>query len=566
MHDSGEAVEARALTNPTSSISALQSEAAQELSSPRQNFVGERVELLNTRTEQESDTDRKKEKIGPTDPNKEIIATIVVKSKASEQEMDQTLAKILNREMKALTDQEFNDRFGADPAAMERVKKFAQDFGLKVEEADLDSGKVLLRGKVKDFNEAFKVKLDDFKGPLGVSRERFGNISVPRNIANDVQGVLGLEDKPFAHADVQRYKPSGPFHPRISGAMSPVNAANAYDFPKEASGKGQSVAILQFGGALDLADTASYFQQRGIKMPDINIVTVDGAKMKGGQSADDEVALDTQVLGSVAPDAKQTVIFAPNSEQGFLDAITRATFAKAGEQSNSAISISWGAPETMWSQQAMENMHMAFKKAALKGITVFAATGDNGAKNGTDRFTADYPASDSLVLATGGTELKLTSDGKIDSEKTWADSGGGISESNAVPDFQREVKLPPNANKNEKTGRGVPDVAGNANPATGYMIRVHGMESRMAGTSAVSPLYAGLVLRMNESLGQRVGYLNPFLYKNGTSDIFRDMTTGNNGGYDAGPGWDAATGWGVLNGKKLLEAMRLDLNRASRQA
>ncbi len=564
MHEFRDLAEARSLA-PSDNSTTLQSEAAQELSSPRLKFVGERAELLSTRAEQTSN-ETKKEKIGPSDPNKEITATIVVKSKGSEQEMDLTLARIQNREIKPLTDEEFNDRFGADPEAMKRVKKFAEDYGLKVEESDLDSGKVLLRGKVKDFNEAFKVQLDDFKGPLGVCRERFGNISVPRNIATDVLGVLGLEDRPFAHADVVRYKPPGPFHPRINGGITPVDAANAYSFPSETTGKGQGVAILQFGGGLDLKDTAAYFQQRGMKMPEIEIVTVDGAKMKSGQSADDEVALDTQVLGSVAPEAKQTVIFAPNSEQGFLDAITRATFAKPGEQSNSAISISWGAPESMWSQQAMENMHIAFKKAALKGITVFAATGDNGAKNGTDRFTADYPASDSMVLATGGTELTLKPDGKIESEKTWADSGGGISESNPIPEFQKEVKLPANANKNEKTGRGVPDVAGNANPATGYMIRVHGVESRMAGTSAVSPLYAGLVLRMNQSLGQRVGYLNPFLYKNGGSDIFRDMTTGNNGGYEAGPGWDAATGWGVLNGTKLLEAMRVDLNRLPRQA
>ncbi len=533
---------------------ALHNEVMTELN-PRLRFVGERAELLNTRVD--NTAKEPGEKVEPTDPNKEITATVMVKSKASDKEIDDTLGKIARREIKPLSDQEFNDKFGSDPEAMKRVLKFAEDNGLKVEEADPASGKVLLKGKVKDFQEAFKVELDDVKGPLGVKRERTGTISVPRNIAADVVGVFGLETKPLAHSNAVRLESgTGPFRPRTSTGLLPTDAAKAYDFPTESKGAGQGVAIVQFGGGLDLEDNAKYYEQNNLKLPDISIVTVDGAKMKRGVSADDEVAMDSQILGTVAPDAKQMLIFAPNSDQGFLDAITRATFTEEGEQANSVISISWGAPESVWSKQAVENLNLAFKKAALKGITVFAASGDEGARNGTDRFTADYPASDPYVIATGGTELKLDEHGKVKSEQPWKDGGGGISELTPVPDFQNEVKLPANANKNDKTGRGVPDLAGNANPATGYRIRVNGMEATMAGTSAVAPLYAGLVLRINSILGERVGFLNPFFYKNGNSDIFRDMTTGNNGGYDAGPGWDAMTGWGVLNGNKLLAALK----------
>lgn len=524
--------------------------------SPKLNIVGERAELVETRVTSPPEG----QKIGPTDPNKEINATIIVKSKASDQEMDQTIWQIATHKRKPLSDAEFNARFAADPSAMKRVMKFAADNGLKVEEAAPDSGRVMLKGTVKNFNEAFKVQLDDFKSPLGFTRERNGTISVPKNIAPDIQGVFGLESKPLAHSNAIRLQNEPGFHPHgsFSGYM-PNDVAKAYQFPEESKGAGQSIAIVEFGGGLDLADNATYYKDHHLKVPDISIVGVDGAKSKLGETADDEVALDSQVIGAVAPDAKQMIIFAPNSDQGFVDAITRATFTKHGELANSAISISWGAPESAWTPQARENLNLAFKKAALKGISIFAATGDKGAKNGTQVFTADYPAADPYITATGGTELHLNQNGGIDKEVGWNSGGGGISEINPVPDFQRETKLPENANRDGKVGRGVPDVSGNAAPATGYSIRVHGFETTMGGTSSVSPMYAALVARMNSALGQRVGYLNPFLYQHGKSEIFRDITSGNNGGYEAGAGWDAVTGWGTINGKQMLDELRKEL-------
>ncbi|MBX9688493.1 MAG: S53 family peptidase [Candidatus Obscuribacterales bacterium] len=542
-------------TDPESQdVNQLQDEA-REAFEPRYRIVSERAELLYTRIETPE-----KGKIGPSDPEKEISATIVVRSRASDEEFNQTLAKIARHEIKALSDSEYNAKFAADPQAMARVLKFAADNGLSAAELDSNSGRVLLKGKVKNFKEAFKVKLDDYKGPLGVTRERSGLISVPKNLANDIEGVFGLESKSLAHSNVVRRDPEGGlFRPRISGAYMPSDVADAYQFPHESKEAGQGVAILEFGGGIDLKDNAAYYAAHGLKVPEINIVGINGAKPKLGGAADDEVALDSQILGVVAPDAKQMLIFAANSEQGFVDAVTRASFTKEGETPNSAISISWGAPESAWTRQAIENLNLAFKKAALKGISVFAATGDTGAKNSTSRFTADYPASDPFVTGTGGSELSISQSG--DKEIAWNNGGGGISEINKIPDFQAELKLPENANKNDIRGRGVPDIAGNANPAHGYRIRVRGQEAIMGGTSSVAPLYAGLVLRLNSALGERVGYLNPYLYKNGNSGIFRDITSGNNEGYDAGPGWDAVTGWGSINGSKLLESLKSELKK-----
>ena len=532
---------------------------AMESMKDRFHVVGDRVELLNTKLASPPDG----EKIGPTDPNGDLNITLMVRSKASDKEMDQTLADIANHKRNPLSEAEFNARFGADPQAMQRILKFADDNGLTAGEVDPNSGRILLKGKVKSFNDAFNIELTDFKGAKGISRERTSIISVPTNIGQDVVGIFGLEShpqNPQVQSDAIRYEPKG-FGPRVPVGYMPEDVANAYQFPKDSQGEGQAVAIVEFGGGLDLKDNAAYYDKHHLQLPNINIVSIDGGQNNVGQTADDEVALDSQVIGAVAPGAKQNLMFAPNSDQGFVDSITQATFAKPGDTPNSAISISWGAPESAWTPQTRDNLNLAFKKAALKGISVFAATGDKGAMNGTNRFTTDYPASDPYVTATGGTELRLNPDGTVVKETGWSNGGGGISELTPVPSFQKDLPMPVNANKDGVVGRGVPDISGNAAPATGYRIRVHGFETTIGGTSSVAPLYAALVMRMNGALGKNVGYLNPFFYQHGNSDIFKDINSGNNGGYEAGAGWDAATGWGTINGVALQDSLRKDLNR-----
>jgi kumamolisin len=514
------------------------------------NVVGDRAQLLDTRTVTPRGT-----KMGPTDPEQEITVTVMVKSKASVAEMDKCLQEIQEGKRKPLTDKEFTAQFGADSTAMSNVLKFAKDNSLNTAKADAESGQVKLTGKVKDFQKAFGVQLDDYQnGPI-VSRGRTGDISVPRALSNDIQGVFGLDNSELAKP---HFKKLDNADPRASGSFMPQEVADLYHFPKESMGNGQSVAIVELGGGLVLDDNAKYYSDNGLPQPkNIQIVGVDGADNKPGADADGEVALDTQIIGAVAPEANQQLIFAPNSEQGFVDAITRATFPEKGEMQNSAISISWGAPESGWTDQAIQNMDIAFKKAALKGISTFAASGDNGAKDGTSAYTADFPSSDPYVTGTGGTRLDHS--GK---EVTWNDgsfggsTGGGISSKFDVPDFQKGINLPANANKDGKVGRGDPDVAGDASPNSGYVIRYNGSETVTGGTSAVAPLYAALMMRVNGALGRPAGYLNPFLYKNGNSGIFKDITSGNNNGYSAGPGWDAATGWGSIRGDKFLEALR----------
>jgi kumamolisin len=266
------------------------------------------------------------------------------------------------------------------------------------------------------------------------------------------------------------------------------------------------------------------------------------------------VMLDIEVAGAVAPEASIVVYFAPNTDQGFLDAITQAIHDTTNKPS--VISISWGASESNWTDQSLTNFNEAFKAASLLGVTICAAAGDSGSDDsvGDGKVHVDFPASSPYVLACGGTKL-VTNGTKISSETVWHESstsatGGGVSNFFPIPDYQAKAKVPLSLDTKFK-GRGVPDVAGNADPQTGYKVRVDGQNMVIGGTSAVAPLMAGLIALVNEKNGKSAGFINPQIYSTAGScrDIIKgdNITTSTNKGYKAGKGWDACTGLGVLS-------------------
>lgn len=265
--------------------------------------------------------------------------------------------------------------------------------------------------------------------------------------------------------------------------------------------------------------------------------------------------LDIEVVGSIAPAARIAVYFAPNTDAGFLDAITTAIHDTTNNPS--VVSISWGGPESTWTSQAMTAMDEAFQAAATMGVTVCIASGDNGSSDGVSDGAdhVDFPASSPFALACGGTSL-VAAGGAISSETVWNDgakggaSGGGISSFFATPTWQKGLSASSAAGKSVPlTMRGVPDVAGNADPDTGYEVRVDGTDTVIGGTSAVAPLWAALIARLNASSGKSAGYINPQLYQN-PKDL-RDIAQGNNGDFSAQAGWDACTGLGSPNGAAL---------------
>ncbi|MDQ1364265.1 MAG: kumamolisin, partial [Acidimicrobiaceae bacterium] len=487
------------------------------------------------------------ERVGPADPTAPATVTVYVRDPAGE--ADTGSATPATRE-------EYQAVHRATDEDIAGIRDFASAYGLAVGEVSPERRSIQLTGTVEALAEAFGADVALYRHPeIGVFRGRTGPLTVPAHLAPVISGVFGLDNRMAARAQ---------FRPATTPAVqyTPPQVAQAYNFPTSVTGAGECVAILEFGGGYRVADITAYFKQIGVPVPSVVAVSVDGGtnSPSTADTADGEVMLDIDVVGGIAPEAKIAVYFAPNSEQGFVDAITIAANDKTNKPS--VISISWGGPESSWTQQAIQQIEQAFIAATAMGVTVTAASGDNGSSDGqTDgKQHADFPSSAPHALGCGGTSLQA-SGAQISSETVWNNgssggaTGGGISDVWPVPTYQQGVTLPPSVNDG-KSRRGVPDVAGDADPGTGWTVRVDGQTIPIGGTSAVAPMWAGLIALLNQALGTPVGFVHPKLYSASVAATFSDITQGNNGAYKAGTGWDACTGLGSPDGAALLAALQ----------
>ena len=464
-------------------------------------------------------------------------------------------------ERQHMTHEEYEQRHGASPDDMSKVEEFAHEHRLAVAEADAARRTVVLSGTVAAFSSAFDVELKLYEHEGTRFRGRVGAVHIPPELEGIITGVFGLDNRPQAKPHFRRRQTEMTgMRPHATGtSYTPLQVAQAYNFPTGLNGSGQTIALIELGGGYRPRDLSSYFKSLKLKQPKITPVSVDGGHNTATgdpNGPDGEVVLDIEVAGAVAPAASIVVYFAPNTDAGFLDAITTAIHDKKNKPS--VVSISWGGPEGAFTQQALTSFDEAFQAATALGVTVCAASGDNGSTDGVSdgQQHVDFPASDPYVLACGGTSLRITGNTAV--ESVWNEqpqgggaTGGGISDVFALPDYQKNAGIPPSSN-DKQIRRGVPDVAGDADPETGYQIFVDGQPSVIGGTSAVAPLMAGLVARLNQKAGQPIGFLNPVLYQQADgAGVFHDVTQGNNGAYTAGPGWDACTGLGSPDGTKL---------------
>ncbi len=514
-------------------------------------------------------------RVGKADPKERILVTVLVRRRSSAQKLSSALEEInagQPRERKHLSREEFAAAHGADLQDLEKVEIFAHEHGLDVVEVSPAQRHVVLSGTVEAFSKAFGVSLARYRLSSGTYRGRKGPIHVPPDLAPIIEGVLGLDNRPQASPHLRRLRQAGKTaRPRGVGiSYTPPQIAELYDFPTGLDGNGQCIAIIELGGGYRTKDLNAYFSKLNIPVPVIKSISVDGGRNHPTGNAngpDGEVMLDIEVAGAIAPKAKIVVYFAPNTDAGFLDAITAAVHDALNKPS--VISISWGAAESGWTAQAMQAMDKAFQDAAALGVTICCAAGDSGSTDGVnDRsLHVDFPASSPFALGCGGTRLE-GSGTSITNEVVWNEgasggaTGGGVSDVFDLPSWQAGANVPTSANPGGRVGRGVPDVAGDADPVTGYQVRVDGKQFTIGGTSAVAPLWAGLIALFNQQLGHPIGYLNPTLYGlPNASGAFHDIATGdnditgNNGPYQAQSGWDACTGWGSPDGTKLLAAL-----------
>jgi kumamolisin len=502
----------------------------------------------------------------------DVEATLVLRRKAPVPETALT---------ERLTPAEFAERYGADPADAQRVEDSVRAFGGRVLSTDLAARLIRITAPADVLAQAFGTRLEwvssaDHTGTAIMHRQRSGGLHVPAEMSGAVTAVLGLDDRPQARANFRIAATNV-----VSTSYTPPQLGTIYDFPAGTDGAGHTIAIIELGGGFDQRDLDAYFTGLGMQTPSVTAIGVDGATNQPGgdpNGADGEVLLDIEVCGALAPAADIVVYFAPNTDAGFVDAVSQAAHATP---SPTAISISWGQREDAWTAQARTALDQAFVDAVALGATVTVAAGDNGSSDraGTDSAgidntgidsagalttDVDFPASSPHALACGGTRLDADpATGTVASETVWNDgpgggaTGGGVSDVFGVPDWQANVDVP---SVSGGSGRGVPDVAGNADPQTGYRVRVDGTDMVIGGTSAVAPLWAALLTRVAQASGSRLGLAQPTLYgtvaPGAAPPGFRDVTSGNKGAYHAGPGWDACTGLGVPVGSALLGLLK----------
>ncbi len=529
--------------------------------------------------------------IGKAAADRQIRVSVILKRK--------TPLNIDSLGGRQMSRQELTDQYGASQQSFDTVVEFARSHGLTVDQqaSSLERRRVELRGPISAFEAAFGVELNNYEPQQsgsaikkGASFHAFtGQVTVPQELVDSVEAVLGLDNRPIATPKFRYRNDSIIASPSAStsGTFTPPQVAQVYQFPSPpsgaAAGAGQTIGIIELGGGYTTTDITNYFQSLGLTPPNVTAVLLDGGTNAPGDpnGADGEVMLDIEVAGGVAPGAKIVVYFTTNTDQGFQDAISTAIHDTTNDPS--VISISWGGPESSWSQTAINSMDSTCQSAAALGISITVACGDNGSSDGATGDNVDFPASSPHVLACGGTAL-TASNGTRKSEVVWNDqasgggaTGGGVSKVFALPAWQDGAGVPASSStptkKHRKSkddeapeaaapapgGRGVPDVAGDAAPSTGYQTLVDGQQEVVGGTSAVAPLWAGLIALLNQQLGVKVGFLNPKIYTMGQASgqaAFFDITSGNNGDFKAGPGWDACTGLGSPNGQGLLSALK----------
>jgi kumamolisin len=530
-----------------------------------------------------------------------------------------SLSERLPENREYLSREDFANQRGADAEDLAKIENFAHEHNLTVVQTSIPERMIKLSGTLADLTAAFSPNLKEYKVGKIMFRGRTGPVSVPEDLKDIVVGVFGFDNRPVARPHYRALGWGGGPRSRRGAVqkterkaakarvatsatvVSPRNAPNGsflamdvgklYNFPSGLDGGGQCIALVelntknqsgQVGTGFSNNDLKVYFAELGISSPKVTAVGVDhGANLPGvNLNADGEVTLDIEVAGAIAPGAEIAVYFAPNTDKGFIDVISAAVHDSVRRPS--VVSISWGGPEDppFTSDQSRMAIDQIFQDAAALGVTVCCASGDDGSSDlplkddqgnqvRDNKPHADFPSSSPFALACGGTKLVGTAT-TISSESVWNEGdprgpekpsgsgGGGVSNFFPKPSYQSGLSIP--TSPQGKTGRGLPDVAGNADPATGYRVRVAGRTFPVGGTSAVAPLWAGLVALINqrlESLGKKpCGFLNPVIYQ--SPSAFRDIVDGNNdiggtlGKYRAGIGWDCCTGLGTPDGSKVM--------------
>jgi kumamolisin len=439
---------------------------------------------------------------------------------------------------KYLTPQQFTAKYGASQNQLDQVTTYLRQKGLTVESVSANHLIVDATGPASAMEQTFGTKLST-RRDAKTGQEYYANdsaLSLPGNLASAVSDVAGLDNhRKLTHPPLQQ---------RAVRGVTPANLNGAYDIKGlNATGAGQQVAVFELD-AFQQPNIDAYDKQFGLTPPTPAVQKVDGGVALGeGQT---EVELDIEAIQAVAPKAQLTVFEGPNSSRGVID-----TYAAIVNSKIPVVSISWGGPEEAGSQADLQAQDTLYKQAAAQGQSLFAASGDSGSDDiGNGGASVDFPASDPFVTGTGGTHLVVSAANARTSETGWDGSGGGNSKLFAAPDYQASLG---------SQVRMVPDIAADADPATGLAVFSKGQFGVVGGTSAAAPQWAGFTALYNQLAAAAgkpaLGFANPALYKLSGTAALHDITSGSNGAFTATKGYDRVTGLGSFDAAKFVQAM-----------
>ena len=492
------------------------------------------------------------------------------------------LPDIGSRPAKPMTREELASEYGGSAQDMSKVEQTMQGFGLKVVSTDPATRSVRMSGTAAQIEAAFQVKLFDYSHSGEHYRGRVGAVHVPAELQGIVQGVFGLDDRRTARRG-RRPSRAPSTMKSISAAPKswylPSELATHYKFPP-GDGSGQAVGVLEFGGGYFESDLSQFCKAANIGLPKVVPISADGTAANAKDGAEGEVMLDVEVVAGACPKATIAVYFAHFSEKGWLTILDKALQDK--DNNPRVLSVSWGFAEkaSTWTGAAMTQVNEALKEAAMLGVTVCVAAGDDGSSDAIldGHAHVDFPSSSPYALAVGGTTIPVKGGAQPDvvwfegdglRDDNGGSTGGGMSAVFPRPAWQQEINIQP-VNPGAIVGRCVPDLAANADwNASPYLLVVDGSAQPNGGTSAATPLVAALIARINQQrdAANPVGYLTPLLYQAmpgakatigaaGCTDIVSGSnTTAKVGGFSAGEGYDACSGWGTPDGVALAQAL-----------
>ncbi|MDI1449276.1 S53 family peptidase [Polyangium sp. 6x1] len=491
---------------------------------------------------------------------------------------------------------QFEERYGATESALEAVESFVVQRGLRV----VDPGSFMAGEKLSG-----AVKLMAALTLEGPTRSFEG----VERLDGVIHVLRSARVPPALHTPAyQRQKEARGGAPAASN-YSARQIAELYEYPAPAHGlpgEGQCLGLIEMAGTYDARDIARYFETFA-PMPVIAHVPAGGEGAEPSYTFDVEVTMGVELAGTVCPGAK-IVLYNHHSQDFSVHDLYRVMATAIFDTQNqpSVLSVAWCAPEgadASISQAEEAALNELLVKATLLGITICAPSGDFGSMNpvhvserqGVPLLVMGsvtcYPAASPLVLACGGTKL-IAEGNRIREEVVWNQlaqrwsiederghiiysgpggaSGGGVSVLNSLPVYQEGLDVPEAVTMTARgtvvqpleryRGRGIPDIAASADLLHGYDIYFDGQWGSGGATSAASPVLAGLIIRLNQMLGRRLGFIHPFLYElqREKKNLFRTTEKGSNGGYDARPGqvWNPCTGLGSPMGRNLLKALK----------